>query len=163
MPSPVIQVVWQTVVTRNVLFQKKFSAHKRPHDLRTCSARLPCVRSASPPFEAVWSGHFHMQGSKVGPKLVQVSHSGAGTVAAAMAAGVPQVACPLLFDQPFWARPPPRLCQPQSPPVSLSPSACALARWMSACCWRRNLACAHMQDSLVDITVITIPWGHRPS
>ncbi|KAK9835230.1 hypothetical protein WJX81_007555 [Elliptochloris bilobata] len=32
-----------------------------------------------------------------------VSHGGAGTVAAALALGVPQVVCPLLFDQPFWA------------------------------------------------------------
>ena len=35
---------------------------------------------------------------------VQVSHGGAGTVAAALAQGVPQVVCPLLFDQPFWVR-----------------------------------------------------------
>lgn len=35
---------------------------------------------------------------------VQVSHGGAGTVAAALAQGAPQVACPLRFDQPFWVR-----------------------------------------------------------
>ena len=35
---------------------------------------------------------------------VAVHHGGIGTVAAAMAAGVPQVIRPFLGDQPFWAR-----------------------------------------------------------
>ncbi|MQA17839.1 MAG: glycosyltransferase, partial [Pseudonocardiaceae bacterium] len=33
-----------------------------------------------------------------------VHHGGAGTVAAAAASGRPQVICPFLGDQPFWAR-----------------------------------------------------------
>ncbi|MFF4602908.1 glycosyltransferase [Streptomyces sp. NPDC001339] len=33
-----------------------------------------------------------------------VHHGGAGTTAAALAAGRPQVICPFGFDQPFWAR-----------------------------------------------------------
>ncbi|GAU70182.1 putative glycosyltransferase [Streptomyces sp. NBRC 110611] len=33
-----------------------------------------------------------------------VHHGGAGTTAAALAAGRPQVVCPFGFDQPFWAR-----------------------------------------------------------
>ena len=93
----------------------------------TFSARLLCLRNASTLFKAVCAGH--MQGSKFRPKLVQVSHSGAGTVAAAMAAGVPQVACPLLFDQPFWARP--------SPPGYVSPSP-------------RRCACLEMPVPLLD-------------
>lgn len=34
---------------------------------------------------------------------VLLHHGGSGTVAAALAAGVPQVVVPLQFDQPFWA------------------------------------------------------------
>lgn len=34
-----------------------------------------------------------------------ISHGGAGTVAAAFRAGIPQVVCPLHFDQFFWVRP----------------------------------------------------------
>ncbi len=33
-----------------------------------------------------------------------VHHGGAGTTAAAFRAGVPQVVCPVMGDQPFWAR-----------------------------------------------------------
>ncbi|MFG2140102.1 glycosyltransferase [Streptomyces sp. NPDC048650] len=33
-----------------------------------------------------------------------VHHSGAGTTAAALLAGRPQVVCPFAFDQPFWAQ-----------------------------------------------------------
>lgn len=33
-----------------------------------------------------------------------VHHGGAGTTAASLAAGRPQVLCPFSFDQPFWAR-----------------------------------------------------------
>ncbi|WP_425473877.1 nucleotide disphospho-sugar-binding domain-containing protein [Saccharothrix saharensis] len=33
-----------------------------------------------------------------------VHHGGAGTTAAALAAGVPQVVCPFVADQPHWAR-----------------------------------------------------------
>jgi sterol 3beta-glucosyltransferase len=35
---------------------------------------------------------------------VVVHHGGAGTTAAAVRAGVPQVVCPLVGDQPFWGR-----------------------------------------------------------
>jgi sterol 3beta-glucosyltransferase len=33
-----------------------------------------------------------------------IHHSGAGTVAAALRAGIPQVIVPFMTDQPFWAR-----------------------------------------------------------
>jgi sterol 3beta-glucosyltransferase len=35
---------------------------------------------------------------------VVVHHGGAGTTAAAARAGVPQVVCPIVADQPFWGR-----------------------------------------------------------
>jgi UDP:flavonoid glycosyltransferase YjiC (YdhE family) len=35
---------------------------------------------------------------------VALHHAGAGTCAAALRAGVPQICAPLEFDQPFWAR-----------------------------------------------------------
>jgi len=33
-----------------------------------------------------------------------IHHGGSGTVAACLLAGTPQLVCPVMFDQPFWAR-----------------------------------------------------------
>ncbi len=34
---------------------------------------------------------------------VALHHAGSGTAAAAMRAGIPQVTCPLMYDQHYWA------------------------------------------------------------
>lgn len=51
--------------------------------------------------------------------------------------------------------PPLRLSQPQIPRRCACQNACALARLMSTCCWRRNIACVHMQDNFVKVYFIT--------
>jgi UDP:flavonoid glycosyltransferase YjiC (YdhE family) len=56
-----------------------------------------------------------------------VHHGGSGTVACALRAGTPQVICPLLYDQPFWAHHMHWLGV-AGPPVSLRPDAMSATR-----------------------------------
>ncbi|NUT48133.1 MAG: glycosyltransferase family 1 protein [Saccharothrix sp.] len=47
----------------------------------------------------------HAPHGRLFPRMAAVvHHGGAGTTAAALAAGVPQVVCPFVADQPYWAR-----------------------------------------------------------
>ncbi|GAA0251537.1 hypothetical protein GCM10010492_59920 [Saccharothrix mutabilis subsp. mutabilis] len=47
----------------------------------------------------------HAPHDRLFPRMAAVvHHGGAGTTAAALAAGVPQVVCPLVADQPYWAQ-----------------------------------------------------------
>ncbi|XVV00627.1 glycosyltransferase [Actinosynnema sp. CA-248983] len=47
----------------------------------------------------------HAPHDRLFPRMAAVvHHGGAGTTAAALAAGVPQVVCPFVADQPYWAR-----------------------------------------------------------
>ncbi|GLC50118.1 hypothetical protein PLESTB_000344000 [Pleodorina starrii] len=73
----------------------------------------PCVGSAGPPLAAaanpIWALRLHLYGGDVAHQLVLpycrlvLHHAGSGTTAAALQCGVPQVTCPLHFDQHFWA------------------------------------------------------------
>ncbi|MEU7524407.1 glycosyltransferase [Saccharothrix sp. NPDC042600] len=47
----------------------------------------------------------HAPHDRLFPRMAAVvHHGGAGTTAAALAAGVPQVVCPFVADQPYWAQ-----------------------------------------------------------
>ncbi|MET0415719.1 MAG: glycosyltransferase [Actinoplanes sp.] len=72
-----------------------------------------------------------------------VHHAGAGTTAAALRAGVPAVAVPILADQPFWAR---RLHALGAAPPPLPLSALTAPRLAAAL--RAAPACAHRASAL---------------